>query len=426
MVGIDDVINKLSTVIDPDLNKDIVSMGMIKDLDLNSGNLKFTLELTTPACPFNEQIEQDVRNAIGELDEIKNFDMNVTAKVMEGRSLDADESMKTVKNIIAVASGKGGVGKSTVSLNLALALSRTGAKVGLLDADIYGPSIPLMLGMKNAAMQVEDKKLQPPESNGIKVVSFGFFAEQEHQAAIYRGPIISGIVKQFLVDTNWTDLDYLIVDLPPGTGDIPLTLAQTCQPTGILVVTTPQEVASSVASKAIGMFSTLQVPMLGVVENMSYFECSKCNEKHYIFGKGGAEKISEKHNMPLLGTIPLNSGIMAGSDLGKPVMITHPDSLSAEAFTVAAKNIAAQCSIQYYKMKEEAEAEVKWNGLSPEERQKILDEFTLEELSTDSDPTEDEVEMQNKTWAELEHEIQVVVIQHLFGKPKIQTTPTTS
>jgi len=432
MVGVDDVINKLSTVIDPDLNKDIVSMGMIKDLDLNSGNLKFTLELTTPACPFNEQIESDVRKAIDELDGINNLDMNVTAKVMEGRSLDADEFMKGVKNIVAVASGKGGVGKSTVALNLALALSKTGSKVGLLDADIYGPSIPLMLGMKGTEMDVEmdqeKRKLVPPEYEGIKVVSFGFFAEQEHQAAIYRGPIISGIVKQFLVDTNWSDLDYLIVDLPPGTGDIPLTLAQTIPITGILVVTTPQEVASSVASKAIGMFDKLNVPMLGVVENMSYFECSKCNEKHYIFGKGGAEKISEKHNMPLLGAIPLNSGIMSGSDLGKPVMITHPNSPSAEAFTAAAKNVAAQCSIQYYKMKEEAEAEAKWNGLSPEERQKILDEFTLEELSTQVLPEheEDEVEMQNKTWAELKHEIQVAIIQHLFGKPKVQTTPTTS
>jgi len=430
MVGVDDVINKLSTVIDPDLNKDIVSMGMIKDLDLNSGNLKFTLELTTPACPFNEQIESDVRKAIDELDGITNLDMNVTAKVMEGRSLDADEFMKGVKNIIAVASGKGGVGKSTVALNLSLALAKTGAKVGLLDADVYGPSIPLMLGMKGTMMNVdqEKRKLIPPEYEGIKVVSFGFFAEQEHKAAIFRGPIISGVVKQFLVDTLWTDLDYLIVDLPPGTGDIPLTLAQTIPITGILVVTTPQEIASSVASKAIGMFDVLEVEMLGVVENMSHFECSKCNEKHYIFGKGGAEKISEKHNMPLLGAIPLNSGIMSGSDLGKPVMITHPDSPSAEAFTAAAKNVAAQCSIQYYKMKEEAEAEAKWNGLSPEERQKILDEFTLEELSTQVLPEheEDEVEMQNKTWAELKHEIQVAIIQHLFGKPKVQTTPTTS
>jgi ATP-binding protein involved in chromosome partitioning len=352
-------LNKLTTVIDPDLKKDIVSMGMIKDLELNSGNLKFTLELTTPACPFNEEIEQDVRKAIDELDGIDNFDMKVTAKVMEGRSLDADEFLKGVKNIVAVASGKGGVGKSTVALNLALALSKTGAKVGLLDADIYGPSIPLMLGMKGIMMEVDEKKkkLIPPESNGIKVVSFGFFAEQSHQAAIYRGPIISGIVKQFLVDTLWTDLDYLIVDLPPGTGDIPLTLAQTIPITGILVVTTPQDVASSVASKAIGMFEKLNVAMLGVVENMSYFVCSKCDEKHYIFGNGGAEKISEKHNIPLVGTIPLNSGIMEGSDLGKPVMITQPNSPSAEAFTVAAKNVAAQCSIVAAKLQEETQAE---------------------------------------------------------------------
>jgi len=419
MVGVDDVINKLSTVIDPDLNKDIVSMGMIKDLDLNSGNLKFTLELTTPACPFNEQIEEDVRKAIKELDEIKNLDMNVTAKVMEGRSLDADEFMKGVKNIIAVASGKGGVGKSTVALNLSLALAKTGAKVGLLDADIYGPSIPLMLGMKGTEMDVEmdqeKRKLVPPEYEGIKVVSFGFFAEQEHQAAIYRGPIISGIVKQFLVDTLWTDLDYLIVDLPPGTGDIPLTLAQTIPITGILVVTTPQEVASSVASKAIGMFSKLNVPMLGVVENMSHFECSKCNEKHYIFGQGGAERISKKHNMPLVGAIPLNSGIMEGSELGKPVMITQPDSPSAKAFTVAAKNIAAQCSIQHFKQQEEAEAEAKWDSLSPEER---TEQFGI--FSTD-DP-----EWQNKIWAELEQETQDAIIQHLFGESKVQTTPAAS
>jgi ATP-binding protein involved in chromosome partitioning len=285
-----------------------------------------------------------------------------------------------------------------------------------------------MLGMKGTEMDVEmdqeKRKLVPPEYEGIKVVSFGFFAQQEHQAAIYRGPIISGIVKQFLVDTLWTDLDYLIVDLPPGTGDIPLTLAQTIPITGILVVTTPQEVASSVASKAIGMFDKLNVPMLGVVENMSYFECSKCNEKHYIFGKGGAERISEKHNMPFLGAIPLNSGIMEGSELGKPVMITQPDSPSAEAFTVAAKNVAAQCSIQHYKMKEEAEAEAKWDGLSPEERQKILDE--IHDTTSLLEHFEITPEHENKTWAELEHEIQVAIIQHLFGKPKVQTTPTTS
>ena len=226
-----------------------------------------------------------------------------------------------------------------------------------------------------------------------------------------------------MVDTNWTDLDYLIVDLPPGTGDIPLTLAQTIPITGILVVTTPQDVASSVASKAIGMFDKLNVPMLGVVENMSYFECSKCNEKHYIFGKGGAEKISKKHNMPFLGSIPLNSGIMEGSDLGKPVMITQPDSPSAEAFTAAAKNVAAQCSIQHYKMKEEAEAEAKWDGLSPEARQKILVGLIDEMVTLGGNiAPEDE----NKTWAELEHVIQDAIIPHLFGESKVQTTPITS
>lgn len=356
MVGVDQVLSKLATVIDPDLKKDIVSMGMIKNLELNGGDLKFTLELTTPACPFNDQIEQDVRNAVSQIEGIKNFEMNVTAKVMEGRALDASEAMATVKNIIGVASGKGGVGKSTVSLNLALALAQSGAKVGLLDADIYGPSIPLMLGMQKAYMEVDNNKLQPVDSHGIKVVSFGFFAEQEHQAAIYRGPIISGILKQFLIDTNWSNLDYLIVDLPPGTGDIPLTLAQTIPITGILVVTTPQEVASNVAVKAIGMFNKLNIPLIGVIENMSYFVCPKCNDKHYIFGQGGAKRISEKYNIPFIGEIPLNAGIMEGSDKGRPVMITDANSPSAEAIRVAAKNVAAQCSILAAKLKEEMQA----------------------------------------------------------------------
>ena len=357
MVGIDQVLEKLSTVIDPDLKKDIVSMGMIKDLELNDGNLKFTLELTTPACPFNVEIEDDVRKAIADITELKNFDLKVTAKVMEGRSLEDDMGMTTVKNIIGVASGKGGVGKSTVSLNLALALSEAGAKVGLLDADIYGPSIPLMLGMKDGSMEVEDNKLQPADSHGLKVVSFGFFADQSNQAAIYRGPIISGILKQFLVDTNWSELDYLIVDLPPGTGDIPLTLAQTIPITGILVVTTPQDVASHVAVKAVSMFEKLNVPIIGVVENMSHFICTKCDEKHYIFGEGGAKAISEQFNMPFLGEVPLNSGIMSGSDLGKPIMISNPDSPSADAFRKSAKNIAAQCSIIAAKLQEEMASE---------------------------------------------------------------------
>lgn len=357
MVGVDQVLEKLGTVIDPDLKKDIVSMGMIKDLEISGSDLRFTLELTTPACPFNADIEDDVRRVIGEMDDIGNFELNVTAKVMEGRSLEDDTSMKTVKNIIGVASGKGGVGKSTVSLNLALALNQSGAKVGLLDADIYGPSIPLMLGMEDGYLEAEDNKLQPAESHGIRVVSFGFFADQAHQAAIYRGPIISGVLRQFLVDTNWSNLDYLIVDLPPGTGDIPLTLAQTIPITGILVVTTPQDVASNVAVKAIGMFEKLNVPILGVVENMSRFVCPDCSSEHYVFGQGGAKKIAEQFNVPFLGEIPLNSGIMSGSDLGKPVMITSPDSVGSESFRSAAKNIAAQCSILAARLREESDAD---------------------------------------------------------------------
>ena len=358
MVEVDQVLQTLSTVIDPDLKKDIVSMGMIKDLEIKGNDIKFTLELTTPACPFNDQIEQDVRKAVATISGISNFDMKVTAKVMEGRALSMDQMMPTVKNIIGVASGKGGVGKTTVSVNIALALAMTGAKVGLLDADIYGPSVPLMLGMGKVAMEVENNKLQPAESHGLKVVSFGFFADQQHQAAIYRGPIISGIVKQFLVDTNWTDLDYLIVDLPPGTGDIPLTLAQTIPITGILVVTTPQEVASNVAVKAFGMFQKLNIPILGVIENMSFFKCTECGKEHHLFGSGGARRISEKFNLPFLGEIPLNPGIMEGSDTGKPVLVTDPNSPHALAFTTAAKNVAARCSILAAQLQEEMSAEV--------------------------------------------------------------------
>ena len=376
MVSVDDVLKTLSTVIDPDLKKDIVSMGMIKDLEINNNDLKFTLELTTPACPFNDQIEEDVRKAVGTLG-VSKLDLKVTAKVMEGRALGMDEIMPTVKNIIGVASGKGGVGKTTVSVNLALALAQTGAKVGLLDADIYGPSVPLMLGMGKSVMEVENNKLQPAESNGLKVVSFGFFADQNHQAAIYRGPIISGIVKQFLVDTNWSDLDYLIVDLPPGTGDIPLTLAQTIPITGILVVTTPQDVASNVAVKAFGMFQKLNVPIIGVVENMSYFTCTHeidvpkrqwgifsiknekkpINQTHYLFGKEGARRMSEKYGLEFLGGIPLNPGIMEGSDSGRPVLVTDPKSAHASAFTSVAKNVAARCSILASQLNEEMKAE---------------------------------------------------------------------
>ncbi|MFL6476405.1 MAG: Mrp/NBP35 family ATP-binding protein [Nitrososphaera sp.] len=343
MVTVDQVLGSLKKVVDPELHKDIVSMGMIKDLSINDGKVAFTLELTTPACPFNSEIEGDVRSAMASLG-VKDLNMRVTARVMEGRSLSLDELLPGVKNIIAVASGKGGVGKTTVSVNLALALASTGAKVGLLDADIYGPSVPLMLGLK-ASPEVVNNKIQPPEVDGVKVISMGFFYEQSQQAGIYRGPIVSGIVKQFLTDVSWGELDYLIIDLPPGTGDAPLTIAQTIPITGILIVTTPQDVAMNVAVKAIGMFNKLNVPIVGVVENMSYLQCPHCHQEVHIFGKGGGKKISEDFNIPFVGEIPLHPEIREGSDIGKPAVLSNPNSLQAQAFTKAAKLIAGRISI---------------------------------------------------------------------------------
>jgi ATP-binding protein involved in chromosome partitioning len=343
MVSVDQVLSSLRNVIDPELHKDIVSMGMIKDLTINNGKVSFNLELTTPACPFNSDIEQDVRNAIANLG-VKELDLKVTARVMEGRAISADELLPGVKNILAVASGKGGVGKTTVSVNLAIALAKTGANVGLLDADIYGPSVPLMLGLR-ASPEVINNKIQPPVSEGVKVISMGFFYEQSQQAGIYRGPIVSGIVKQFLTDVNWGDLDYLIIDLPPGTGDAPLTIAQTIPITGILVVTTPQDIAMNVAVKAVGMFNKLNVPIVGVVENMSYLECPHCKEYIHIFGKGGGQKVSEQFNVPFIGEIPLHPQIMEGSDIGKPVTISEPNSMQSLAFSKVAKMMAGRISI---------------------------------------------------------------------------------
>jgi ATP-binding protein involved in chromosome partitioning len=343
MVTVDQVLSSLRKVVDPELHKDIVSMGMVKDLAITDGKVSFTLELTTPACPFNSDIEQDVRSAIAGIG-VQNLDLKVTARVMEGRAISMDELIPDVKNIIAIASGKGGVGKTTIAVNLALALARSGAKVGLLDPDVYGPSVPLMLGAQEEP-QVVNNKIQPPNVEGIKVISMGFFYEQSQQAGIYRGPIVSGIVKQFLTDVEWGSLDYLIIDLPPGTGDAPLTMAQTIPVTGIIIVTTPQDVAMNVAVKALGMFSKLNVPIVGVIENMSYLQCPHCNEQINIFGRGGGQKISEKFDIPFLGEIPLFLQIMEGSDKGKPVIISDPDSIQANALRKMAKVTAGRISV---------------------------------------------------------------------------------
>jgi len=345
MVNVDEVLNTLKTVIDPELHKDIVSMGMIKDLAINDGKVSFTLELTTPACPYNSDIEQEARQKVTAINGVKDLDMKVTARVMEGRAIGMEEILPKVKNVIAVASGKGGVGKSTVAVNIALALARSGARVGLLDADIYGPSIPLMLGLK-PGLEADGDKIIPQEVYDLKVMSMGLAPQQGDQnVGIWRGPIISGIIKQFLTDVNWGELDYLIVDLPPGTGDAPLTLAQTIPITGMIVVTTPQDAAMNIALKVALMFKKLGIPIIGVVENMSHFICPHCNKETHIFGAGGSEKISEKFGAPLLGQIPLHPGIMTGSDVGKPVLITEPNSPHADAFKKVAMIAAGRISV---------------------------------------------------------------------------------
>ncbi len=353
MVSPEQVFSSLRKVVDPELHKDIVSMGMIKDLSISGDKVGFTLELTTPACPFNSEIEQDVRNSIAELG-VRNLDLKVTARVMEGRAISMHELLPGVKNILAVASGKGGVGKTTVAVNLAISLSKTGAKVGLLDADIYGPSVPLMFGLKDAP-QVVNNKMEPVVSEGVKIISMGFFYEQSQQAGIYRGPIVSGIVKQFLTDVSWGELDYLIIDLPPGTGDAPLTLAQTIPITGIIIVTTPQDVAMNVAVKAIGMFNKLNVPLVGVIENMSYLACPHCGTNIPIFGSGGGQKVSEKFNIPFIGQIPLHPQIMVGSDSGSPVTIAEPASSNSMVFDKIARTVAGRVSIIAADLQEQAE-----------------------------------------------------------------------
>src|SRR5215204_3060638 len=355
MVTVEQVMSSLRKVVDPELHKDIVSMGMVKDLAITDGKVSFTLELTTPACPFNSHIEHDVRTAIAGIG-VQNLDLKVTARVMEGRAISMDELIPDVKNIIAIASGKGGVGKTTIAVNLALALARSGAKVGLLDADVYGPSVPLMLGAEEEP-QVLNNKIQPPNVEGIKVISMGFFYEQSQQAGIYRGPIVSGIVKQFLTDVEWGSLDYLIIDLPPGTGDAPLTIAQTIPVTGIIIVTTPQDVAMNVAVKAVGMFNKLNVPIVGVVENMSYLQCPHCKEQIYLFGKGGGKKISEDFGIPFIGEIPLHPAIREGSDAGRPTVVSEPESEQAQSFIKAAKLIAGRISIIAAEMKAQEQSE---------------------------------------------------------------------
>lgn len=339
------VLAALSQVIDPDLKRDIVALGMVKDLQVKSNRVSFTYELTTPACPIKDEMEAMARDAVGAIPGIGDIEIKMSAQV---RSTDtAGPLLPNVRNVVAIGSGKGGVGKSTVAANLAIALAQSGATVGLLDADIYGPSIPGLMGTRALPKVIEQdgKKLfQPLIAHGVKLMSIGFLLEAD-APVIWRGPMVHSAVRQLLGDTHWSDLDYLIVDLPPGTGDAQLTLIQALKLSGAVIVTQPQDVALDIAIKALKMFRHLKVRILGMLENMSYFICDNCDARHDIFSHGGAQRAAQELEVPFLGEIPLAPDIRESSDAGQPVTALNPESPQANSFRNVAESLAAQVSI---------------------------------------------------------------------------------
>ena len=353
----ENVLEALRAVKDPDLHRDIVSLNFIKDLSVANGTISFAIELTTPSCPVKDELKAQAEQAIrANLDGIKAIEIRMTSNVQVNQSRQPANLLPQVKTTIAVASGKGGVGKSTVAVNLAVSLALDGAKVGLLDADIYGPSIPLMMGIHDRPQMV-DQKLIPLEAHGVKVMSIGFLVDPM-QAVIWRGPMVSGAVKQFMSDVNWGELDYLIFDLPPGTGDIHLTLVQTIPLTGAVVVTTPQDIALADARKAFKMFEKVNVPVLGIIENMSYHICSHCGHREEIFSTGGGEKAAHELGSPYLGGIPIYTPIRIGGDVGKPIVIMEPHAEQSETIRKIARQMAAQISITQFAGNTKPEIEI--------------------------------------------------------------------
>ncbi len=338
------VVDALRTVQEPELGGDLVSRNMVKDLAIDGTRVSFTIELTTPACPLKDEIEADVRAALAPLG-AETVDLAWGAMVRRSTPSQPLQLIPGVKNIIAVASGKGGVGKSTVSVNLAAALARDGASVGLLDADITGPNIPMMLGVEGQPRATADNRIEPLERHGVKVISIAFFVP-EGQPIVWRGPLVGGAIQQFLRDVDWGDLDYLVIDLPPGTSDAQLTLAQSVPISGAVLVTTPQEVSVSDVTKALGMFERMSVPVIGVVENMSAFICPHCGEATEIFGRGGGERFARAHGLELLGQIPLDITVRQGGDAGVPAVAQREPGPAAEALVRLARTVAARMSVR--------------------------------------------------------------------------------
>jgi ATP-binding protein involved in chromosome partitioning len=342
------VLDALKVVQDPDLHRDIVSLGFIKDLTISGGTVGFTIELTTPACPVKDQMRDQARAAVLALPGVTDVNVNMSASVRAtGIGEGPRAALPGVKNIIAVGAGKGGVGKTTVAVNLAIALAKSGGRVGMIDGDIYGPNVPIMLGMRTQ-LTTDGQKILPAEKYGLQVISMGFMTGDD-APIIWRGPMLHGALQQFFREVKWVDLDYLIIDMPPGTGDVALSLSQTVPVAGAIVVTTPQQVSLADSRRAVAMYKKLNIPTLGIVENMSYFVCPHCSHESDIFGKRGGEKMAQELGVPFLGGIPIYQPIREGGDSGVPLLISEPDAPAARAIVDVAARAAAQVSIAAYK-----------------------------------------------------------------------------
>ncbi len=338
------VFDALRAVRDPDLHRDIVELGFVKDLRICGDNVAFAIELTTPACPVKDLMQSQAEAAVRKLPGVGDVTVTMTAQVTASRPLLGDKGMiPGVKNVLAVSSGKGGVGKSTVAVNLACALAQSGARVGILDADVYGPNVPLMLGLTGQPA-VQDKKIVPFVRHGLQVMSMALLVAED-QPVIWRGPMLHSAVRQFLFDVAWNDLDYLIVDLPPGTGDAQLSLSQQAHLMGAIIVTTPQDVSVLDVRKAIRMFQTVNVPILGVVENMSWFTPPGSSERYHLFGEGGGARIEKEFGVPLLGQIPIEIPVREGGDRGQPIVVADPSSAAAQALAGVAGKVAQRVSV---------------------------------------------------------------------------------
>jgi ATP-binding protein involved in chromosome partitioning len=337
------ILNALRAVKDPDLHKDIVSLNMIRDVKICGGIVSFRFVLTTPACPVRDQLKFEAEKAAYSVPGIELVEIKMEAEVPKARGVLDKTEIEGIKHIIAVSSGKGGVGKSTVAVNLAVSLALMGARTGILDTDVYGPNVPIMMGGRDMPM-ARGNFIVPPVYHGVKTMSIGLLNPGD-KAIVWRGPMLHTAVSQFLRQVEWGELDYLVVDMPPGTGDVQLSMAQMVSVAGAVLVTTPQEVALSDVRKAYNMFDQLHVPVLGIVENMSYFECPNDGNRYFIFGSGGGEALAESYDLPFLGGIPIAINIREGGDLGVPIVIGQPDSPQAKAFSQVAQNVAAQVSI---------------------------------------------------------------------------------